>query len=150
MIYLEKTISPGCKVLDLGCGSGILSLAAFKLGAGSVTGLDIETDAIKASHENLGKNDLEDEADFHLGSLPNTIIPDRSIDVTVANISANILIALAPHILATLTQDGVFVGSGLLVERKDEVVAAFTETGAEITDLTISGDWAAFTAVMRS
>ena len=150
MLYLEKTISPGCKVLDLGCGSGILTLAAFKLGAGSVTGLDIEADAIKASHDNLGKNDLEQEADFHLGSLPNPIIPDGSIDVTVANISANILIVLAPYILATLAHDGVFVGSGLLAERKDEVETAFTEAGAEFTDLTISGDWAAFSAVMRS
>ncbi len=150
MLYLEKTISPGCKVLDLGCGSGILTLAAFKLGAGSVTGLDIEADAIKASHDNLGKNDLEQEADFHLGSLPNPTIPDGSIDVTVANISANILIVLAPHILATLAHDGVFVGSGLLAERKDEVEAAYTEAGAEFTDLTISGDWAAFSAVMRS
>ena len=150
MLYLEKMISPGCKVLDLGCGSGILTLAAFKLGAGSVTGLDIEADAIKASHDNLGKNDLGHEADFHLGSLPNPTIPDGSIDVTVANISANILIVLAPHILATLAHDGVFVGSGLLAERKDEVEAAFTEVGAEFTDLTISGDWAAFSAVMRS
>jgi ribosomal protein L11 methyltransferase len=150
MLYLEKMISPGCKVLDLGCGSGILTLAAFKLGAGSVTGLDIEADAIKASHDNLGKNDLEQEADFHLGSLPNPTIPDGSIDVTVANISANILIVLAPHILATLAHDGVFVGSGLLAERKDEVEAAYTEAGAEFTDLTISGDWAAFSAVMRS
>jgi ribosomal protein L11 methyltransferase len=150
MLYLEKMISPGCKVLDLGCGSGILTLAAFKLGAGSVTGLDIETDAIKASHDNLGKNDLEQEADFHLGSLPNPIIPDGSIDVTVANISANILVVLAPHILATLAHDGVFVGSGLLAERKDEVETAFTEAGAEFTDLTISGDWAAFSAVKHS
>jgi ribosomal protein L11 methyltransferase len=129
MVYLEKLVTEGSNVLDLGCGSGILTLAAYKLGAGSVTGLDIESDAIKSSYENLGKNDLTDKAN---------------------NISANILIALAPTIMASLVPGGVFIGSGTLVERKDDVEAAFIEAGGEFTDLTISGDWAAFSAAMRS
>lgn len=147
MLYLEKTISPGCNVLDLGCGSGILSLASFKLGAGSVAGLDIESDAIKSSYENLDKNGLAEKANFVEGSLPDKIAPDGTFDVTVANISANILIALAPLIIKTLTADGVFIGSGLLAERREDVEAAFTGAGAEFTDLSISGDWAAFTAM---
>lgn len=146
MLYLEKTISEDCNVLDLGCGSGILSLAAFKLGAGSVAGLDIESDAIKSSYENLGKNGLAEKANFAEGSLPDEIAPDGTFDVTVANISANILIALAPLIMKTLAPGGVFIGSGLLAERKDEVEAAFNQAGGGFTDLTISGDWAAFTA----
>ena len=150
MLYLEKTVSQGCRVLDLGCGTGILTLAAFKLGAGAVAGLDIETDAIKSSYENLGKNGLADKANFAEGSLPNKIAPDGTFDVTVANISANILIELAPLVLASLAPDGVFIGSGLLAERRDEVKAAFNEAGAKFSDLTISGDWAAFTAVMRT
>lgn len=149
MLYLEKLVSDGCNVLDLGCGSGILSLAAFKLGAGTVAGLDIEADAIKSSYENLGKNGLADRANFVEGSLPDEIAPDGTFDVTVANISANILIALAPSILQTLTKDGVFVGSGLLAERRDEVEEAFNRAGASFTDLTISGDWAAFTAIAK-
>ena len=149
MLYLEKTVAEGYNVLDLGCGSGILTLTAYKLGAGSVTGLDIEADAIKASNDNLRKNGLAAGANFHEGSLPTPATPDGSFDVAVANISANVLIALAPLILTTLTIGGVFVGSGLLVERKDEVEAAFNEAGADFTDLTISGDWAAFSAVMR-
>jgi ribosomal protein L11 methyltransferase len=150
MVYLEKLVKEGSNVLDLGCGSGILTLAAFKLGAGSVTGLDIESDAIKSSNENLGKNDLTEKANFHEGSLPDPAAPDGSFDITVANISANILIALAPRILVSLAPEGVFIGSGTLVERKDDVEAAFIEAGAEFTDLTISGDWAAFSASMRS
>ncbi|MDP6822645.1 MAG: 50S ribosomal protein L11 methyltransferase [Dehalococcoidia bacterium] len=150
MLYLENTVLQGCKVLDLGCGSGILTLTAFKLGAGSVAGLDIEADAIKSSNENLGKNGLAGKANFRQGSLPNPIAPDGTFDIAVANISANVLIALAPLILASLAPGGVFVGSGLLAERKDEVEAAVNEAGAEFTDLTISGDWAAFTAVVHN
>jgi ribosomal protein L11 methyltransferase len=150
MVYLEKLVTEGSNVLDLGCGSGILTLAAYKLGAGSVTGLDIESDAIKSSYENLGKNDLTDKANFHEGSLPTPAAPEGSFDITVANISANILIALAPTIMASLVPGGVFIGSGTLVERKDDVEAAFIEAGGEFTDLTISGDWAAFSAAMRS
>ena len=149
MLYLEKSVSPGCCVLDLGCGSGILSLTALRLGAGSVTALDIEADAVKATLENLAINDLASKARVQRGTLPNPIAPAGTFDVVVANISANVLIALAPNVLAALAPGGVFVGSGLLAERRDEVEAAFTGSGAEITDLTISGDWAAFTAVLR-
>ncbi len=150
MLYLEKIVTEGCNILDLGCGSGILSLASFKLGAGSVVGLDIEPDAIKSSYENLGKNGLAEKANFAEGSLPAAIAPDGTFDVTVANISANILIALAPLILRSLAPGGVFIGSGLLADRREDVEEAFNAAGAEFTDLTISGDWAAFTAATRS
>ncbi|MDA1257063.1 MAG: 50S ribosomal protein L11 methyltransferase [Chloroflexi bacterium] len=149
MLYLEKSVTPGCAVLDLGCGSGILSLTSLKLGAGSVTAIDIEADAVKASLENLAINKLSGKARVQQGTLPDAVSTDGTFDVVVANISANVLIALAPHVLATLAPTGVFVGSGLLAERRSEVEAAFVEAGAGITDVTISGDWAAFTAALR-
>lgn len=149
MLYLEKLISPGCSVLDLGCGSGILSLTALKLGAGSVTALDIEADAVKCSLENLAINNLTVNVRVQQGTLPDPVAPPGTFDIAVANISANVLIALAPQILDTLAPGGLFIGSGLLTERREAVETAFTEAGAKITDLTISGDWAAFSAVPR-
>ena len=149
MVFRGKWGSPGGWVLDLCCAAGILSLTALRLGAGSVTAIDIEADAVKATLENLAINDLASKARVQRGTLPNPIAPDGTFDVVVANISANVLIALAPNVLAALAPGGVFVGSGLLAERREEVEEAFTESGAEFTDLTISSDWAAFTAVLR-
>lgn len=146
MVYLEDVVTSGCRILDVGCGSGILTLAALRLGAGAAVAVDIEDDAVKSTRDNLRRNALLARATVVPGTLPTPAAPPGAFDVTVANISANALTALAEPLVASLRPGGVFVGSGVLEERRGEVEAALAGAGAVITDVARAGDWVAFKA----
>jgi ribosomal protein L11 methyltransferase len=147
---LEELIRPGMDLLDLGCGSGILSVAAAKLGCTRVVALDIEAVAVDATRANAAANGVDSAIRCEGGSLgdawPFTDRPDRSADMVVANISAAALVRLAQDISASLRPAGIFVGSGIIGERTDEVLVALAAAGLQTEDIRAEGDWRAVIA----
>jgi ribosomal protein L11 methyltransferase len=117
--WLVDEVVPGASVLDYGCGSGILALAAAKLGAGRVVATDIDAQALGASRDNARANGVE--ATF---VLPDALGPE-TFDIVVANILANPLIVLAPALAARVRPGGGLALSGILASQAAEVVAAY-------------------------
>ncbi|WP_415033087.1 50S ribosomal protein L11 methyltransferase [Azonexus sp.] len=118
--WLEKTITPGCSLFDYGCGSGILAIAASKLGASEVCGLDIDPQAVEAARNNARQNDVI--ADFSHNSPPD----HQKFDVVVANILSNPLRVLAPAICALVRPAGGQLAlSGILREQAEEIIAVY-------------------------
>jgi ribosomal protein L11 methyltransferase len=140
---IEKVIKPGDRFLDVGCGSGVLSIAALALGAGHSTGLDIEDDAVISSNANLEAAGFSDKSTILAGSIPNDQVPDRGFDVVGANIAANVLIALAQPLIDSVSDDGVIITSGVLDTRLADVVAAFEKVGGEVESSRMIEDWTA-------
>ena len=140
---IEKAIKPGDRFLDVGCGSGVLSIAALALGAGHAVGLDIEDDAVVSSKANLAEAGFTDKSTILGGSIPNAQVPDGGFDVVGANIAANVLIALAEPLIASVADDGVIITSGVLDVRLDDVIAAFKAAGGEVKASRQIEDWTA-------
>ena len=133
--WLEKTVTPGCSVFDYGCGSGILAIAAGKLGAREVRGLDIDPQAVEAARANAERNAVM--ADFVDGSQP----IDGMYDVVVANILSNPLCVLAPAICALVRPAGGQLAlSGILREQADEIIAVYAPWIA-LTVADVGEDW---------
>ena len=118
--WLERTVTPGTTILDYGCGSGILAIAAAKLGAAGVLGVDIDAQAVTAARDNAKRNGIaarfEDSAQEIRGQF----------DIVVANILSNPLKALAPAICAHVRPGGALAISGILSEQADELIAIYT------------------------
>ncbi|MCW3150699.1 50S ribosomal protein L11 methyltransferase [Stutzerimonas stutzeri] len=123
--WLDGQELAGCRVLDFGCGSGILGIAALLLGAESALGTDIDPQALEASQDNAGRNGI-DPTRFPV-YLP-TDLPQQPVDVVVANILAGPLVQLAPTITALVKPGGRLALSGILAEQADEVRAAYQDT----------------------
>jgi len=133
----------GAGVLDVGCGSGILAIAAARLGAASVLGLDTDPIAIEATRANAERNGLADRIAARHGSLPSG---DGPFDVVLANLIASVLIDLAESLRRELRTGGVLLASGIFVDREAEVRAAFEAAGLEVTTRTAEGEWVALEA----
>ncbi len=140
---IEKVVKPGDQFLDVGCGSGVLSIAALALGAEHAVGLDIEDDAVTSSLANLEAASYAYQSTILSGSIPHPQVPDRQFDVVSANIAANVLIALAEPLIATVTDDGVIVTSGVLESRLSDVIEAFETVGGEVESSRQIEDWTA-------
>jgi ribosomal protein L11 methyltransferase len=119
LAWLRETLAPGETVLDYGCGSGILAIAAAKLGARDVAGTDIDPQALVASRANAALNGVD--ARF----LAPDALPARASDVVVANILAHPLVLLAPALAARTAHGGRIALSGVLAEQAAEVIAAY-------------------------
>lgn len=119
--WLDEHLRGGEHVLDYGCGSGILAIAAMKLGAGSATGVDIDPQAVRVSRENAERNDVA--ASFHNSDSA----PRLEADVVLANILANPLRVLAPALAAAVRPGGRVVLSGILAGQADEIVAIYQD-----------------------
>ena len=132
--------------LDLGCGSGILSIAAAKLGAQSVLGLDVDPTAIKTATNNVLKNNVSDRVRIYQGSLPHSSIRPNTYDLAVANISSKVISELADDLILATKDDGTIIVSGILVDNSQDVKNSLISAGAQIQDSTISGDWVTFIA----
>ncbi len=146
---IEDAVSGGEKVLDVGCGSGILSIAALLCGAESSLGLDVETEAVEASKENLARAGVADRAKVVLESHPGEVAPDGEFDLVFANISSKIVIELAVELTRPATESGQLILSGFMAERLDEVREVYTALGFEFTKVQQSGDWMAVVASRR-
>lgn len=140
---IEKALKTGDRFLDVGCGSGVLSIAALALGAEHAVGLDIENDAVISSKANLAEAGFTEKSTVLTGSIPHDKVPDGGFDVVGANIAANVLIALAEPLIASVAEDGVIITSGVLDTRLDDVVKAFEATGGQIESTRKIEDWTA-------
>lgn len=148
---IRKYLKEGERVLDVGCGSGILSIAALKLGAGSVVGTDVNGDCITSTHENMTVNHLaENSGEFYVGNL----IDDKAFqekigtgyDLVVANILADIIIPMAPALYQCAKEQGVLITSGIIDFKENEVKEALEQAGFEILEVNHQGEWVNVTA----
>ena len=152
MRQLKKYVNKDTQILDVGTGSGILSIAALKLGASHAVGTDLDPCAISAVKENLEANDVPvTDMDMILGN----IIDDKAIqdevgyekyDIVVANILADVLIPLTPVILHQMKKGGLYITSGIIDDKEESVVAAVKAAGLEVLEVTHQGEWVSVTA----
>jgi ribosomal protein L11 methyltransferase len=137
----DRGVLAGSRLLDLGCGSGILSIAAVRLGAASVLGLDIDPVAVEATAANARRNGLARRVRAREGSLPSGEPP---FDAVVANLIASLHVRLAPKLAAEVRRPGgVWLVSGIFRDREADVVAALARHGLEPTDRWAESDWVA-------
>ena len=137
---LEELVSPGCSVLDLGCGSGILSIAAAKLGASEVLALDIDATAVETAAANVRQNGVEAVVTIDEGTLPYASLRPGGYDVVVANISSKVIGDLAIDLARVVKPGGTVVASGLLEQSLGPVEACLREAGLSLDRTDVDGD----------
>lgn len=145
---LEKFIKNDTKVLDLGCGSGILSIISLLLGAESAFAVDIDPNAVDIAYQNAERNNI-DKSKYTVKAgdiITNTALQEEiakdKYDVVVANIVADVIIALAPKAKEYMKDGGVFITSGIIEDRIDDVKEALTQCGFKIESIKQRKDWA--------
>lgn len=145
---LEKMAKPALDVLDLGCGSGILAIAAAKLGAGSVLALDIDPIAVQATRDNAAQNGVEQQVVAEQGSLESVISSSRRFDLLAVNILARIILELTGRGLAqVLRPGGIAIFSGIIEGQADDVEAGLRRAGLTPVARRSKGDWVLIEAV---
>ena len=144
---LENTVYKGSKVLDVGCGSGILSVASGLLGAGSVTGVDIDPLAVKVAISNGLINNM-DKPFFNMmsGNLTENILKNEKFDIIAANIVADVIIILLDSIKNHMTSESVIILSGIIDIRQDEVINELKNKGFKVTNRYEEKNWVCLTA----
>jgi ribosomal protein L11 methyltransferase len=145
---LERAVAPNDRVLDVGTGSGILAVAAARLGASSVFAVDLDGIAIEAAWANVDANGLRDRVHVRHGDAAD--LPEAgTFDVVVANIIARVIQASAGSLARQLRSGGRLIASGVLVERRDDVVAALEAAGVAVGETPTDGDWCAIVGTRR-
>ena len=149
---LEGVVAPGCTLLDMGCGSGILGIAAALLGAGDITAVDIDANAVRIASENFERvksgpaprllcgNVLADSAE---AEALRAKLAEKRYDVIVANIVADVILGMRELFRSLLKEDGRLILSGIISERADEVAAGMSEAGFEAVTIRERGGWTA-------
>lgn len=149
---LKKYVKPGTQMLDVGCGSGILSIAGIKFGADHAVMTDLDPCAISATKENTEGNGITpDQYEVMIGN----IIDDRAVqdqvgyekyDIVAANILADVLVPLTPVIVHQLKKGGIYITSGIIDEKEPVVVDAVKQAGLTVLEVTRQGEWVSVTA----
>lgn len=149
---LKKYVTPETQLLDVGCGSGILSIVALKLGAAYALGTDLDPCAITATKENTEVNGIsKDQFEVMIGN----IIDDKAVqdkvgyekyDIVAANILADVLVPLTPVIVNHLKNGGIYITSGIIDDKEETVVEAVKAAGLEVLEVTYQGEWVSVTA----
>ncbi len=150
---LEQYLVPHMSVLDLGCGSGILSIIALLLGAEDATAVDIDPNAVEIAVQNAKRNKIDlntyrtfagnivtDQALFNA-------VSDKEYDVVLANIVADVIIGIEPFVPKLLKKGGVFITSGIIAERADDVISAYEKTGLTLAGREDQGGWVALSYI---
>ena len=141
--YIEALVQPGHRVLDVGCGSGILSIASAKLGSVEVIGYEIEEAAAQVARENAIHNKVESVVSTIHGSLGDHGKEEYGYDVVVANISAKVVSDTSSLLTGAVSPGGHVVASGIVGDRKDEVSVKLEQAGLTLVDEKWSDDWVA-------
>ena len=149
---IRKHVTPETKILDVGCGSGILGMLALKFGAKYSVGTDLDPCAIDATHENMEVNGIaKDQYEIMIGN----IIDDKEIqdkvgyecyDIVAANILAPVLVELTPVIVDQMKKGGIYITSGIIDDKEEMVVEAVKKAGLEVLEVTYQGEWVSVTA----
>ncbi len=149
---LRKYITPGAEILDVGTGSGVLSILSLMFGAGHCVGTDLDKCAVPAVAENMEKNGISSgRFDMMIGN----IIDDKSVqdkvgyekyDIVVANILAGVLVPLTPVIRNNLKKGGIYITSGIIDTKEEEVKKAHMDAGFEVLEIHHQGDWVSITS----
>ncbi|GAB5613354.1 50S ribosomal protein L11 methyltransferase [Faecalimonas hominis] len=149
---IRKYVTPQTRILDVGCGSGILGMLALKFGAEYSVGTDLDPCAIDATYENMEVNGIEkSQYEVMIGN----IIDDKEVqdkvgyekyDIVVANILADVLVPLTPIIVHQLKKGGIYITSGIIDMKEETVVNAVKEAGLEVLEVTYQGEWVSVTA----
>lgn len=139
-VLLEKYINKGDRVIDVGCGTGILSIIASKLGASHITALDIDEVAVRVTKENSVINKIEN---IHAIKGVLNDIEKRKSDLIVANIIADVIIDLSSEIPFYLKEGGIFITSGIIKERKQQVIDEYAKISFICEEVLEQGEWVA-------
>ena len=140
---LEIHVEPGDRVLDLGCGSGVLSIAAAKLGASDVFGLEIDPVAASVAVRNVRENGVQDTVTTDEASLPHPQAEADGYDLLVANVSAKVITELAEHIVRVVRSGGTLIFSGILDKQRTEVIERMVALGVQFDEGLTDADWVA-------
>jgi ribosomal protein L11 methyltransferase len=141
-------------MLDLGCGSGILSIISLMLGAKEATAVDIDPNAVDIAYDNAARNGVDKS---HYTVLSGNLVTDEELgarltaekyEVVAANIVADVIIAIAPMAKRCMKEDGVFITSGIIEDRIDDVCNALAENGFKIKNINRRKDWAAIVCTL--
>lgn len=144
---IQETVKGGEKVLDLGCGSGILSIVSLMYGADSAIAIDIDPNSMDTAYDNLKRNNLsKDKYSVIIGNILSDEelqgkILEEKYDLILANIVADVIIAALPLVKKAIKTDGTFITSGIISDRADEVISSIIENGFEIVSEKRSADW---------
>jgi len=139
---LDKKVNDGIKVLDIGCGSGILAIASVLLGAESAVGVDIDAQSVKTAKENAQINHISDKTEFMVGDLADKV--SGKYNIVCANIVADVIIRLLPDVGQFMAEDSILIISGIIDIRKDDVMAAVNKNGFTVAEEHYRENWCAF------
>lgn len=144
---IEQYVNIDNSVLDIGCGSGILSIASAKLGAKNVIAVDLDCNAVKVAKENVIINNVQDKVQVYKGNLLESI--SEKADIVVSNIIADVIINLSQNITEYLNSKGIFIVSGIIKERLTDVKTAIANNGFVILKINNNKEWCAIAAKKR-
>ena len=141
---LEKYVKPDSRMLDVGCGSGILAICAAKLGAKECKAYDIDPVAVRVANENIENSGLNNIISCSQSDLLKQVdLSKGTYDLVTANIVADIIIRLAPDVGAYMKDDAVLLASGIITERADEVIDVLVANGFEVVENLTENGWCA-------
>jgi len=143
---LESLLAPGMDILDVGCGSGILSIAAAKQDARTVMGIEIDSVAVGVAKQNVRDNGMGHSVRIAQGTLPHPDVQPSSYDIVIANISAKVVIELAGELTAALRPTGKLIASGILLKDSDRVNEGLASAGSITEETVVDGDWVTLVA----
>lgn len=146
---IEKNVITGGNLLDIGCGSGILSIASILLGMSNATGVDLDPVAVNVSKENIVLNNVSDRIDIIQGDLISNV--NSKYDIVVANIIADAILILLDYDLAQfIKNNGVFICSGIILDKEEIVIKKMIDLNFEIIEIERRGEWVCITSKVNN